>query len=263
MATLPVVLVNGTTADANDVMDDFDEIYSNIDNSNIKASAGIVFSKLDSATVAGVSAAQILTNKTLTSPIVNTSLTLNGQTFSQSNSSSGVAVSATIANTSNTASSDSKIVITVAGTSAGDSIITKTVTSGDSWTDGVDNSDGDSWKLQKATALSSDYLLKAIQAGSGGTNYLQILNSVDAASSNAYQYITVGGSSAGSPATVYQTGAVDWIMGANNPSSDRFQIQKTAASSASLSDDYLLVGVQGGTGSRNYLQINNNPAISV
>lgn len=71
MAVLPVTLLNGTTADANDVMDDFTEIYTNIANVNIAASAGIVFSKLDSATVAGVTATQTLTNKTLTSPAFN------------------------------------------------------------------------------------------------------------------------------------------------------------------------------------------------
>lgn len=38
MATLPVTLLNGTTADANDVMDDFNEIYDNIDQTNIGAS---------------------------------------------------------------------------------------------------------------------------------------------------------------------------------------------------------------------------------
>lgn len=38
MATIPVILLNGTTADANQVMADFYEIYSNIDQTNINAS---------------------------------------------------------------------------------------------------------------------------------------------------------------------------------------------------------------------------------
>lgn len=50
MATIQVILANGTTADANEVMDNFDEIYANIDNSNISASAAIAFSKLASLT---------------------------------------------------------------------------------------------------------------------------------------------------------------------------------------------------------------------
>lgn len=76
MATIQVVLLNGTTADANQVMSNFYEIYGNINNSNIANGAGIVFSKLDATTVAGVTATQTLTNKTLTNPIIN------GGTFS-------------------------------------------------------------------------------------------------------------------------------------------------------------------------------------
>jgi hypothetical protein len=46
LATIQVILLNGTTADANEVMQDFNEIYTNIDNSNIAANAGIAYSKL-------------------------------------------------------------------------------------------------------------------------------------------------------------------------------------------------------------------------
>lgn len=63
---------NGTTADGTGTNDNFIEIFGNITNINIAASAGIVFSKLDSTTVAGVTASQTLTNKTLTSPTITT-----------------------------------------------------------------------------------------------------------------------------------------------------------------------------------------------
>lgn len=43
-------------------------------NSDVASNAGVVFSKLDSATVAGVTATQTLTNKTLTKPTVNGSI---------------------------------------------------------------------------------------------------------------------------------------------------------------------------------------------
>jgi len=71
MAIQTVILIEGTTAYAGDVMDLVTPLYSDIDNSNIAASAGIVFSKLDSTTVAGVTATQTLQNKTLTTPIIN------------------------------------------------------------------------------------------------------------------------------------------------------------------------------------------------
>ena len=41
-------------------------------NADISGSAGIVFSKLDSVTVAGVTATQTLTNKTITNPVIHT-----------------------------------------------------------------------------------------------------------------------------------------------------------------------------------------------
>lgn len=39
MATEPLTLLNGTTADATDVMALFDEIYNNIDGTNIVSTA--------------------------------------------------------------------------------------------------------------------------------------------------------------------------------------------------------------------------------
>lgn len=74
MAVNPITLLNGTTAYASDVETKVNPLYTSIDNSNISASAGIVFSKLDSTTVAGVTATQTLTNKSLTSAIVLTAL---------------------------------------------------------------------------------------------------------------------------------------------------------------------------------------------
>lgn len=64
LAVLPVILLNGTTADANEVMADFNEIYTNITNINIAAGAGITFTKMDPLTVCGVSAVQSISNKT-------------------------------------------------------------------------------------------------------------------------------------------------------------------------------------------------------
>lgn len=76
--TKPKTWVDNEVVNFSDLNSDFDTLYTlvngNIDNDNIKASAGIVFSKLDSATVAGVSATQTLTNKTLTTPKIGTSL---------------------------------------------------------------------------------------------------------------------------------------------------------------------------------------------
>ena len=71
MALQPLILQNGTVADAKEVMSLFTEIYTNITDENIAAGAGITFSKLDDATVAGVTAVQRLTNKSLTNPTID------------------------------------------------------------------------------------------------------------------------------------------------------------------------------------------------
>lgn len=68
---------------------------------------------------------------------------------------SGASLSATISNTSNTASSNALLQTTVAGTSAGDAIHTFTVTSGNSASLGVDNSDSDRFKVSYSTALGT------------------------------------------------------------------------------------------------------------
>lgn len=79
IVTKPTTFVNGTIADASQVNANYDTLYTlvngNIDNANVKAAAGIVFSKLDSATVVGVTDAQVLTSKTLTAPVINGTVT--------------------------------------------------------------------------------------------------------------------------------------------------------------------------------------------
>ncbi len=50
MASIVFVLVNGTLADSNEVTTNFIEIYTNIDNTNIAAGAGIEVSKLETMT---------------------------------------------------------------------------------------------------------------------------------------------------------------------------------------------------------------------
>lgn len=60
-------------------------------NADISGSAAITFSKLDSATVAGVTAEQTLTNKTLTNPIL-TKPTVNGSVGAYTNDVDGATV---------------------------------------------------------------------------------------------------------------------------------------------------------------------------
>lgn len=71
MAVLPVTLLNGTTADANDVMDDFDEIYDNITEVNVGVSNKTGSGKFVLQT------SPTLLGLTVSNPVVTGSLTLN------------------------------------------------------------------------------------------------------------------------------------------------------------------------------------------
>jgi len=73
------------------------------------------------------------------------------------------AIAFTVENASNTAGSDAQLVASVAGTSAGDPFATFTVTSGASWSLGVDNDDSDCFKIVNATTINSNVFV--IQTG--------------------------------------------------------------------------------------------------
>lgn len=89
-----------------------------------------------------------------------TSSYANASALLVSAAQSGGILGALISNTSNTASSDSKFGLTVAGTSAGDPYITFAITSGTTWSIGGDNSDSDRFKVSKAATLgTSDYII--------------------------------------------------------------------------------------------------------
>lgn len=82
-----------------------------------------------------------------------------------SRSNSGGVVLETISNTSNTASSDAELNLVVAGTSAGDSFITYTVTGTTNWSEGLDNSDSDAYVMAASTALGTTNVARCSTAG--------------------------------------------------------------------------------------------------
>jgi hypothetical protein len=72
VVTRTTTFVDGNTLTASQLNGEFNNLLNApaIVNADIASGAGIVFSKLDSVTVAGVTATQTLTNKTLTNPNV-------------------------------------------------------------------------------------------------------------------------------------------------------------------------------------------------
>lgn len=79
--------------------------------------------------------------------------------------SSGADVGLTTSNTSDTASSTATLYATVAGTSSGDARVQYAVTGTTTWTEGIDNSDGDAYVLAASNALGSSNVMRASTAG--------------------------------------------------------------------------------------------------
>lgn len=120
------------------------------------------------------------------------------QTFTSA--TSGATETLTVSNTSNTASSQANLVLSVAGTSAGDAYATYTVSGTTTWTQGVDNSDSDAFVIAASAALGTTNVIRASTAGEVTVPlqpaFLGLLPSSDAnATGNGTTY-TLGGTTA-------------------------------------------------------------------
>ena len=85
--------------------------------------------------------------------------------FTFEDSVSGGAQNLYVANTSNTASSDAVLKVSVGGTSAGDPYTGTTVTGSYNFVHGIDNSDSDKFKLSASTALGTTDVMEITSAG--------------------------------------------------------------------------------------------------
>lgn len=95
-------------------------------------------------------------------PSLGTSLS-NDFTFTKS--TSGATTNLTVSNTSNTASSSANILSQVAGGTAADATYQATISGGQNWTWGLDNSDSDSFVLAASSALGTTNVFKCTTAG--------------------------------------------------------------------------------------------------
>ncbi len=80
-------------------------------------------------------------------------------------SNSGSVVDIEVSNTSNTASSDSVLLATVAGSSGGDPYTRYIVGVGQAWSSGLDNSNADSYSISAATTLGATEVFNALVTG--------------------------------------------------------------------------------------------------
>jgi len=85
------------------------------------------------------------------------------QTFTTS--VSGATQTLTVSNTSNTASSSANILSQVAGSTAADATYQATISGGQNWTWGLDNSDSDAFVVAASSALGTTNVMRVSSAG--------------------------------------------------------------------------------------------------
>lgn len=88
-----------------------------------------------------------------------------GNSVTVGSSSTGTTNTLTVTNSSNTASSNALENITVGGTSSGDPFTTYTVAGTTNWSQGIDNSDADSYVISASNALGTTNVIHATTAG--------------------------------------------------------------------------------------------------
>ncbi len=127
---------------------------------------------IDSSNAAAISGAGTINYAGLNFINTSSSITVTTQTnlkagpsetFGSSNS--GLTNTLTVTNTSNTATSAANIVANVAGGTAADASHQATITAGQAWTWGLDNSDSDAWVLASSAALGTTNVMRVSTSG--------------------------------------------------------------------------------------------------
>jgi len=162
-------------------------------------------------------------------------------------SDSGAVVSASVVNSSNTASSDAKVLVTCGGTSAGDAATVYSVSGGQAYAIGLDNSASDAFVIAASATLGSTNAISISTAGAvtipvsltntggdtitvrsdaGAEVTTEVTNSDNTnAASDAYFEAAVGGTSAGDAGIRFQiSGGQNWSAGLDNSASDGFAL---------------------------------------
>jgi hypothetical protein len=114
-------------------------------------SAGNAAGTIDLRT-AGSSRATIAANGVVNIPGISNA---TGRALSVGSSISGVTIDASLTNSSNTANSAVRSIVSVGGALAGDPYFVYEVTGTTNWTHGIDNSDNDAWKLSFGAVLGT------------------------------------------------------------------------------------------------------------
>jgi len=105
-----------------------------------------------------VTGSGVLTGNTgaFTGNVASSAGSFTGAGMAASASSSGGSVIVSTTNSSNTANSNARVTASVAGSSAGDPYILYDISGVQNWTEGVDNSDSDKFKISASSALGTN-----------------------------------------------------------------------------------------------------------
>jgi len=177
-------------------------------------------------------------------------------------SPAGITFIPSFSHTDNTnANSTMRLVLSVGGSSAGDAAVVWSVTGNVDWGAGVDNSDGDIWKIGRSASIGTNV---GFQLTNSTTPYVRILNGLSIGSTNpplgtemllistgvtaidsfelirhtdnttattdAYLHLQTGGASGGDPLIRFEiSGVTNWSMGIDNSDTDRFIIGPASA----------------------------------
>jgi hypothetical protein len=178
-----------------------------------------------------------------------------GRTLNVSGAAAGTTLDNWLENTSNTAGSNTRFIVGVGGATANDPSLVFDVAGVTSWAVGIDNSDGDKFKISRGIALGTTDVVSIDTTGSisvsapvsGSTLTLGqvvggrafdvvaslsgaqvrgvISNTSNTASSDATHIVSVAGAAAGDPSIIYDvSGATNWIHGIDNSDSDKFKL---------------------------------------
>lgn len=163
-------------------------------------------------------------------------LSVLGGNVSASRSASGATVRIDATNTSNTASSDAELLVSVGGASGGDAMTRYNIAGVLNWAHGIDNSDSDAYVIAASGALGSSNVVRITTAGavsiplgdlavtrssSGATVRIDAENTSNTASSDARVQASVAGTSGGDPFFVSNiNGGNAWAWGLDNSDSD-------------------------------------------
>jgi hypothetical protein len=140
--------------------------------------------------------------------------------FTVTHDNSGGEAFISVANTSNTASSDALVQIETAGTSGGDAYVNMNVSGGQNWSMGLDNSDSQAFVVAASDALGTDNSFRISTAGvptfprapldvpSGGTDNISF---------PANTVICAGSTDAGALQHVSGTGTINFVLTSNGP----------------------------------------------